>query len=145
MLVMVFGQLAVGCASNKPKYVAPELPAEQKSTLKGGWSTFIEEIDDSNVEHFEFTNLPGNTVEVTPGEHKLKVTTVVGSGSPAAGGGSGFSASFGINNTDRTTVFHFRCEPGHVYKFSRYSLWSLTLEIDDLTTGQSMTIEKSEE
>src|SRR4051812_38202629 len=65
----------ISCATDKrPKYVAPASPKSDVATLKGGWGTYIHEVDGARVDtNIQLANWGSNSVDVNPGPHELIV------------------------------------------------------------------------
>jgi hypothetical protein len=122
---------AVGCAAdNRPKYATPESPKSDLATLKGAWGTYIHEVDGKRVDtNIQLANWGWNSVDVTPGPHKLMVLVHTFNGN-----------SYMSTYSENGGRFTFRCDKGHTYEFCRRNLFSMALKVTDKNTGQEMDL-----
>src|SRR5436305_4146279 len=71
----LLGLVMSGCAADKrPKYMLPNLAADQVATLTGGWGYYVEEVDGARIDVGGLmSSFGGNITTVTAGEHHLRV------------------------------------------------------------------------
>src|SRR4051794_29485766 len=140
--LFLFASLLNGCASDgRPKYAAPTAPPAELAVLKGGWGTYIHEIDGAPVKSADaaLANWGSNEVKVAPGTHELFVIVHTYSGAGPNNSSSPQPGwSFQMSYKQRPDFrFSFICEKGHTYEFTPRNLFNRKLKVTDKNTGQS--------
>ena len=132
-----------GCTNTQPKYVEPKGEASSEvSILKGGWGTYIHEVDGMHVNssNLPMDNVGGNSVTATPGNHLFMVWVHVGSPGLIAPPGPLMVINMAEASRDDRHTFYFKCEKGHTYEFSRRNMFTSALKVTDQNTGRSLDI-----
>ena len=116
--------LLAGCTDMRPVYKEPPAAEDAAALLVGRDGTYINEVDGARVRSGESTtDTGGNTVKVTPGEHRVQAYTLA----KGARGAGEFQ-------------FTFRFERGRAYELSPSSEIALSLQVKDRTTGQVVNV-----
>jgi hypothetical protein len=120
-----------GCGRKdaRPKYVAPSLSASEAATLKANNDYWIEEIDGAVTKRpgMKVVVQPGNTVKVTPGEHRVVVSKSGTDYLVQQGGGSNFWR------------FSYNFRAGHTYKLGGAGVGK-GIKITDTNTGTETVV-----
>ena len=133
-----------GCTNTQPVYHQPaKTEPSEIAVCKSFGGTYIHEVDGEHVQssNLPLSNLGGNEITTTPGNHRFMVE--VHAGSPflisPVGPLMAVDIAAGVQNNRHT--FWFKCEKGHTYAFSRRNLFTSKLKVTDHNTGRSLDIE----
>ena len=133
-----------GCTNTQPVYHQPaNTEASEIAICKGAWGTYIHEVDGEHVQssNLPLSNLGGNTITTTPGNHLFMVWVHTDDGQLIAPPGPLIAINIAAGVKDNRHTFWFKCEKGHTYEFSRRNLLSSNLKVTDQNSGRSLDID----